>query len=81
MYAFEKQIVVDGHQYAFHFHPVIYPYGNKYFVQINPDGRDAVSFEMKQQHPGKWVAIQPAPSWVTGIQDQLSDAIVETIKG
>ena len=47
----------------------------RYFVELKKNDFPIASFDMKEDSMNRWKPVEPAPNWVRGLTDELSDAI------
>jgi len=74
MKSFNKWITIDSSTLNFNFTPVQNPNGKKFFISVlNKEG--IIFFEMKEDHYGHWLIVEPVPTWLLPAQPSLEAAI------
>lgn len=79
MVVFHQNLTAKGQDYEFHFHQILNPDGEKYFVEVLKGEMRITSFEMKQTI-NAWHIVPPVPEWIMELQTQLRKIIEDHVQ-
>jgi hypothetical protein len=78
MERFSKQITVGDGQRVFEFTRMENVNGVKFFITSFDENQRPFSFSLKRKEGNSWKLVPGSQRWLYEIEDQLSNAIVET---
>ena len=78
MVQFRKEILVGEEKRFFYFNRLQNMNGVKFFITSHDEAKKAISFSLKENDRADWKLIPGSARWLYAIEQQLSDAIVET---
>ena len=78
MERFSKQITVGNEERLFEFTRLENVNGVKFFITSVDENKKAFSFSVKRKDANNWRLLPGSQRWLYEIEEQLSNAIVET---
>ena len=78
MERFSKQLIVGNEKRLFEFTRLENFSGVKFFITSVDENKKPFSFSVKRKDANNWKLVPGSQRWLYEIEDQLSNAIVET---
>jgi hypothetical protein len=75
---FIKEILVGNESRLFVFTRMENTNGVKFFITSNDDEKKPISFSLVQKEESNWKLVPGSARWLYSIEEELSDAILET---
>jgi len=75
---FIKEILVGNESRLFVFTKMENTNGVKFFITSNDDNKKPISFSLVQKEDANWKLVRGSARWLYSIEEELSDAILET---
>jgi hypothetical protein len=78
MERFRKEIVVENEKRMFEFMRMQNMSGVKFFITSIDSKQKPIAFSLKQTEYGNWKLLPGSLRWLYAIENELSDAIIDT---
>ena len=77
LHHFEENMKINETNFLLSFSEIYTPSGNRYFIKAENERKKCFVFEMiKDEYSNHWRIIEPSLQWLKGIEDKLSEVIL-----